>query len=79
MMEELADYLPAAKAVLIDERDQYLATRIRSYKVNQLIRTKWKETRCWTVVLSAYRIKDLLNILFMLAGIHSVCFAVTLS
>lgn len=28
MMEELAGYLPAAKAVLIDERDQYLATRI---------------------------------------------------
>jgi pheromone shutdown-related protein TraB len=28
MMEELADYLPAAKAVLIDERDIYLATRI---------------------------------------------------
>jgi pheromone shutdown-related protein TraB len=28
MMEELADYLPPAKQVLIDERDQYLATRI---------------------------------------------------
>ncbi len=28
MMEELADYLPAAKAVLIDERDLYLAARI---------------------------------------------------
>ena len=28
MLEELADYLPAAKEVLIDERDQYLATRI---------------------------------------------------
>jgi len=28
MMEELAAYLPAAKAVLIDERDIYLATRI---------------------------------------------------
>jgi pheromone shutdown-related protein TraB len=28
MMEELADYLPAAKAVLIDERDIYLAARI---------------------------------------------------
>jgi pheromone shutdown-related protein TraB len=28
MMEELAAYLPAAKAVLIDERDIYLATKI---------------------------------------------------
>ena len=28
MMEELAGYLPAAKQVLIDERDTYLATRI---------------------------------------------------
>jgi pheromone shutdown-related protein TraB len=28
MMDELADYLPAAKVVLIDERDQYLAARI---------------------------------------------------
>ena len=28
MMEELATYLPAAKQVLIDERDTYLATRI---------------------------------------------------
>jgi pheromone shutdown-related protein TraB len=28
MMEELADYLPAAKEVLIDERDVYLAARI---------------------------------------------------
>ena len=28
MMEELAAYLPAAKQVLIDERDTYLATRI---------------------------------------------------
>jgi len=28
MMEELADYLPAAKEVLIDERDLYLAARI---------------------------------------------------
>ncbi|MFP4330665.1 MAG: TraB/GumN family protein [Alkalispirochaetaceae bacterium] len=28
MLDELADYLPAAKQVLIDERDQYLATRI---------------------------------------------------
>ncbi len=28
MMEELADFLPAAKAVLIDERDLYLAARI---------------------------------------------------
>ncbi|MGA2977344.1 MAG: TraB/GumN family protein [Spirochaetia bacterium] len=28
MMEELADFLPAAKAVLIDERDVYLAARI---------------------------------------------------
>lgn len=28
MMAELADYLPAAKAVLIDERDQYLAANI---------------------------------------------------
>lgn len=28
MMEELADFLPSAKTVLIDERDQYLAKRI---------------------------------------------------
>lgn len=28
MMEELANYLPSVKAVLIDERDQYLATNI---------------------------------------------------
>lgn len=28
MMEELAEYLPSVKRVLIDERDQYLATRI---------------------------------------------------
>lgn len=28
MMEELAEFLPQAKAVLIDERDQYLAKRI---------------------------------------------------
>jgi pheromone shutdown-related protein TraB len=28
MMEELAGYLPAAKEVLIDERDRYLATKI---------------------------------------------------
>jgi pheromone shutdown-related protein TraB len=28
MMEELAEYLPAVKEVLIDERDQYLATMI---------------------------------------------------
>ncbi len=28
MMEELADYLPTIKEVLIDERDQYLATKI---------------------------------------------------
>lgn len=30
MMEELANYLPSVKAVLIDERDQYLATNIFS-------------------------------------------------
>ncbi len=28
MMDELADYLPSVKAVLIDERDRYLATKI---------------------------------------------------
>ncbi len=28
MMEELADYLPSVKTVLIDERDRYLATKI---------------------------------------------------
>jgi pheromone shutdown-related protein TraB len=28
MMDELADYLPAAKAVLIDERDRYIAAKI---------------------------------------------------
>jgi pheromone shutdown-related protein TraB len=37
MMEELAGYLPAAKAVLIDERDQYLATRIFESKGTKVI------------------------------------------
>jgi pheromone shutdown-related protein TraB len=37
MMEELADYLPAAKAVLIDERDIYLATRIYQAEGNKVV------------------------------------------
>jgi pheromone shutdown-related protein TraB len=37
MMEELADFLPAAKAVLIDERDTYLATRIYQAEGRKLV------------------------------------------
>jgi len=37
MMEELADYLPAAKAVLIDERDVYLASRIYQAEGNKVV------------------------------------------
>jgi pheromone shutdown-related protein TraB len=37
MMEELADYLPSVKEVLIDERDQYLATRIFESKGKKII------------------------------------------
>jgi len=37
MMEELADYLPAAKAVLIDERDIYLAARIYEAEGNKVV------------------------------------------
>ncbi len=37
MMEELADYLPSVKKVLIDERDQYLATRIFESKGNKIV------------------------------------------
>ncbi len=37
MMEELADYLPAAKAVLIDERDIYLAARIFQAEGNKVV------------------------------------------
>jgi pheromone shutdown-related protein TraB len=37
MMEELADYLPAAKAVLIDERDIYLATKIYQAEGNKVL------------------------------------------
>lgn len=34
MMNEIAEYLPAVKEVLIDERDRYLASRIWDAKVN---------------------------------------------
>ncbi len=34
MMNEIADYLPAVKAVLIDERDRYLASHIWEAKVS---------------------------------------------
>lgn len=37
MMEELADYLPAAKAVLIDERDIYLAAKIYQAEGNKVV------------------------------------------
>jgi len=37
MMEELAAYLPAAKAVLIDERDIYLAARIYQAEGNKVV------------------------------------------
>jgi pheromone shutdown-related protein TraB len=37
MMEELADYLPFAKQVLIDERDQYLAGRIFQSGGNRIV------------------------------------------
>jgi len=37
MMGELADYLPAAKAVLIDERDQYIAGKVFEADGNQLL------------------------------------------
>jgi pheromone shutdown-related protein TraB len=37
MMEELAGYLPAAKAALIDERDLYLATKIYHAEGQKLV------------------------------------------
>ena len=37
MMEELAAYLPAAKNVLIDERDRYLASRIHAAEGRKLV------------------------------------------
>lgn len=37
MMEELADYLPAVKEVLIDERDMYLATSIWNTKGDRVV------------------------------------------
>ena len=37
MMGELADYLPAVKTVLIDERDRYLASRIWEAKGNKVL------------------------------------------
>jgi len=37
MMGELADYLPAAKAVLIDERDQYIAGKVFEAEGNRLL------------------------------------------
>ena len=36
MMGELAEYLPSAKEVLIDERDRYLATKIYQAKGNRV-------------------------------------------
>ncbi len=37
MMEELSDFLPSVKEVLIDERDQYLATNIYEAPGNKII------------------------------------------
>jgi len=37
MLEELSGYLPSVKEVLIDERDQFLATKIYSTEGNKLI------------------------------------------
>lgn len=37
MMEELAAFLPAAKTVLIDERDRYLAERIRAAEGRKIV------------------------------------------
>ena len=37
MMDELADYLPAVKEVFIDERDQYLATKIFLEKEEKVV------------------------------------------
>jgi pheromone shutdown-related protein TraB len=37
MMEELAEFLPSAKEVLIDERDRYLATRIFQAKGEKIV------------------------------------------
>lgn len=37
MMAELADYLPAVKTVLIDERDQYLASKIFQAEGNKIV------------------------------------------
>lgn len=37
MMEELADYLPAVKETLIDERDRYLASKIWSSRGERLV------------------------------------------
>ncbi|MCR4790305.1 MAG: TraB/GumN family protein [Treponemataceae bacterium] len=37
MMNELADYLPAVKKVLIDERDQYLASHIWESEGNKIV------------------------------------------
>lgn len=37
MMGELADYLPAAKTVLIDERDQYIAAKVFEAEGNRLL------------------------------------------
>ncbi|MCK4542908.1 MAG: TraB/GumN family protein [Spirochaetales bacterium] len=37
MMEELADYMPKVKEVLIDERDQFLATKIFEAKESKVV------------------------------------------
>lgn len=37
MLEELSSFLPAAKEVLIDERDRYLATKIFNTKAKKLV------------------------------------------
>ncbi len=37
MMDELAEYLPAAKAVLIDERDRYIAAKIHGAEGRRIV------------------------------------------
>lgn len=37
MMEDLGEYLPKVKGVLIDERDRYLATNIYKQKANKIV------------------------------------------
>ncbi len=49
MMNEIADYLPAVKSVLIDERDQYLASRIWETAISGEPAKKWLQ--CWEQVI----------------------------